>query len=88
METPPNGVSSKIEVIDYYVETLERVLGRSVCFIILKKNHFFMCFNKFVVSAYMISRICDKTWKFCEVIMYKCVVLTLPQLAYTPSKCA
>ncbi|KAM3282808.1 organelle RRM domain-containing protein 1, chloroplastic isoform X1 [Capsicum chacoense] len=27
METPPNGVSSKIEVIDYYVETLERVLG-------------------------------------------------------------
>ncbi|MCD7455369.1 hypothetical protein HAX54_027985 [Datura stramonium] len=27
METPPNGVSSKTEVIDYYVETLERVLG-------------------------------------------------------------
>ncbi|KAJ8557605.1 hypothetical protein K7X08_003230 [Anisodus acutangulus] len=27
METPPNGVSSKNEVIDYYVEILERVLG-------------------------------------------------------------
>ncbi|XP_009789757.1 organelle RRM domain-containing protein 1, chloroplastic [Nicotiana sylvestris] len=27
METPPNGVSSKPEVIDYYVHTLQRVLG-------------------------------------------------------------
>ncbi|XP_009615460.1 organelle RRM domain-containing protein 1, chloroplastic [Nicotiana tomentosiformis] len=27
LETPPNGVSSKSEVIDYYVHTLQRVLG-------------------------------------------------------------
>jgi hypothetical protein len=33
MEAPPQGVNSKPEVIDYYVKTLERVLGRWVCFI-------------------------------------------------------
>lgn len=30
MESPPKGVNSKPEIIDYYVKTLERVIGRSV----------------------------------------------------------
>ena len=30
METPPKGVNSKPEIIDYYVKTLERALGRLV----------------------------------------------------------
>lgn len=30
METPPKGVDSKPEIIDYYVKTLERALGRLV----------------------------------------------------------
>lgn len=32
MESPPHGVNSKPQIVDYYVKTLERVLGRWVCF--------------------------------------------------------
>jgi hypothetical protein len=39
LEAPPHGVNSKPQVIDYYVKTLERVLGRWVCF----KVYFFFC---------------------------------------------
>lgn len=53
METPANGVSSKAEVIDYYVDTLEKVLGR-LCFYNLKKDQIFMCFNKFLQVLWLL----------------------------------
>ena len=39
MEAPPQGVNSKPQVIEYYVKTLERVLGRWVCFKIFFSCH-------------------------------------------------
>lgn len=32
MDRPPQGFNSKPEIVDYYVQTLERVLGKWVCF--------------------------------------------------------
>ena len=39
MEAPPQGVNSKPQVIEYYVKSLERVLGRWVCFKIFFSCH-------------------------------------------------
>ena len=39
MVAPPPGVNSKPQVIEYYVKTLERVLGRWVCFKIFFSCH-------------------------------------------------
>lgn len=57
METPPNGISSKTEVIDYYVEILERVLGRWVRFFNLKKINS-LCV---LVNASIIGGVCATT---------------------------
>lgn len=33
MDKPPEGINSKSEIVDYYVKTLAKVIGRCVCFV-------------------------------------------------------
>lgn len=51
MEAPPRGVTSKPEVVDYYVKALERVLGRWVFLVfstvIVLHLFFFFSLNEF-----------------------------------------
>lgn len=53
METPPPGITSKQEIINYYVKTLEGVLGRFVCY----QPTTFNVFNKFEYYFYQRSTV-------------------------------
>lgn len=54
VEDPPQHLNSKPQIIDYYVHTLQRVLGRSLCFYHLKYS--WITFLKKIVEWVQIQR--------------------------------